>query len=83
MFTTSRYASKETRTLGRKMAGEKGERFLARGKKTVAQLVSAARRLGEKRIFVVEEKDGKPAGVAAIEVSETGGWKWATDGPDK
>lgn len=74
MFTTSRYASEETRLLARKMAGEKGEMFFARGKKTIAQLVAMARRLGEKEITIVE--DSKPPSLAVIAVSETGAWAW-------
>ncbi|MEM5814797.1 MAG: hypothetical protein QXD77_03190 [Candidatus Aenigmatarchaeota archaeon] len=79
MFTTSRYASKETRAVARRIAEDKGERFFARGKKTIAQLVLVTRRLGEKNIFIVEECKKKPGAVALIEVSETGGWKWANN----
>jgi rRNA maturation protein Rpf1 len=79
MFTTSRYASVETRKLARKLAGEKEEIFLARGKKTVEELVDFARKKGEAVISIVEENGGKPAKVCRIIVSETGRWAWSAE----
>lgn len=77
MFTTSRYASQETRGFARKTATRRGEPFFARGKKTITELAAVARRLGEKNIFIVEERDGKPAEIVKIAISETGLWRWA------
>jgi len=77
MFTTSRYASAETRGIARKMASDSGEPFVARGKRTVEQLVSLARRDGEGSITIIEEKGGKPATIASIAIDEMGRWRWA------
>lgn len=77
MITTSRYASAKTRSLARRMAREKGQRYLARGKRSIDSLVSYARRMGEETVSVVEEKDGEPASIAVIEVDEKGRWRWA------
>jgi len=69
----------ETRKLCKVLAQNSGSAFVARGKKTVAQLVAFARRKGEQRIMVVEEKSGKPCRIAVIEVLETGAWKWGNE----
>lgn len=79
MFTTSRYASVETRNLARKLAEENDELFLVRGKRTIEELVEFARKKGEERISVVEEKGGKPAKVCRISVSESGKWNWSDE----
>jgi rRNA maturation protein Rpf1 len=75
MFTTSRYASVETKKLARTLAKENDELFLSRGKRTIEELVEFARKRGEAQISVVE--DGNPAKVCRITVSETGKWKWS------
>lgn len=80
MFTTSRYADRETRREAQRMAAEAGERYVARGKKTIAQLAALARRAGEERISVLEERGGRAGRVAVILVSETGKWSWAQSG---
>lgn len=77
MFTTSRYASRETRRFASTMAEEKGERYAARGKRTIADLAADARKRGEAEITVVEERGGKPAVLSRISVDELGRWKWA------
>jgi len=77
LITTSRYPSAKTRSLAKRLADERGQRYLARGKRTIDSLVSYARRMGEDRIEIVEERDDEPARIAAIEVDETGRWRWA------
>ena len=76
MFTTSRYASIETRKLAKKQSAVDGERYKSRGKKTVQELVLLARRLGEERICIIGEKGKKPASISSLEVLAHGGWKW-------
>jgi rRNA maturation protein Rpf1 len=76
MFTTSRYAGRETRRGAQKMAAEAGEPYVARGKRTIADIAALARKTGESRVSVVEERGGKPGSVAVIIVSETGKWSW-------
>ncbi|MFH1785728.1 MAG: hypothetical protein ABH842_04840 [Candidatus Micrarchaeota archaeon] len=71
MYTTSRYASIETREIAKKLAKENNELYVARGKKTIEQLVAFARRKGEEKINVV---DGN--GPVTIEIDELGRWKW-------
>ncbi len=77
MFTTSRYAGEETKKLARRLAKDNDELFLARGKRTIEELVSLARKKGEDKISVVEEEAGRPAKVCRIKVSETGKWRWS------
>ncbi len=76
MFTTSRYAGPETRRKARELAKEAGEPFAARGKRTVAQLAALARKKGEERVSILEERGEKPGKIAVIRVSETGKWEW-------
>ena len=76
IYTTSRYASPETRKFAKSLA-EGGSAYLARGKKTIEQLAQIARRRGGQCIFIIEEKAGKPAKIAEIRVLETGDWNWA------
>lgn len=77
MFTTSRYASAETRGLAQKLALERGELFLSRGKRTVAEIAEFARKNGEALVSIVEEDNGKPARICRIKVDELGGWAWS------
>jgi len=76
MFTTSRYASADTRKLAKKMAKENSEQYISRGKRTIAGLAQLARREGEENIHMIEEEDDKPALLVTISVKETGEWKW-------
>ncbi|MBI5228168.1 hypothetical protein HY988_06270 [Candidatus Micrarchaeota archaeon] len=77
MITTSRYATSETRKHAKKLGTENGERYLARGKKTIRQLVEWARKNGEEFITILEEKDKQPAEILKIKVNEVGDWSWA------
>ncbi len=76
MFTTSRYAGPDTRNKAMELAKEAGEPFVARGKRTIAQLVALARKTGEERISILEERGKKAGSTAVIRVSETGKWEW-------
>ncbi len=76
MFTTSRYASKDTRALARRMASESREPYVARGKKTIEELSALARRSGEAEVRLVTESGGAAASISLISVDETGGWAW-------
>ena len=77
MYTTSRYASLETRKFASRLAKDEATIYAARGKKTIGQMAEYARRNGHEDIFVVEERGGKPAKIARIRVLETGAWEWA------
>jgi rRNA maturation protein Rpf1 len=76
MWTTSRYCSSVTRSLCMKLARSCGSSYVARGKKTIVQLADLARRKGDSKINILEEKAGKPITIATIEVLETGQWHW-------
>jgi rRNA maturation protein Rpf1 len=76
MFTTSRYAGEETRRKAQALAQSAGEPFVSRGKRTIAQLAALARKTGQERISILEERGKKPGAMAVIAVSETGGWRW-------
>lgn len=58
------------------MAKENGERFLARGKRTILQLTAFARRMGEEQISILEEQDKNAGPVVIIKVNEIGEWAW-------
>lgn len=77
MYTTSRYASGETRVFARKLAARQKERYVARGKRTIAGLAAMARKGGDERIVIIEERGGKPALLSTIKVDELGRWSWA------
>jgi rRNA maturation protein Rpf1 len=81
MFTTSRYASNETKILAKAMAQEAGAGYIARGKKTVDSLAQEARRQGDAEICIIEERKGRPAKVARITVDEAGKWSWSKESP--
>lgn len=81
MYTTSRYASGETRGLARKLATRNSEPYVARGKRTIAGLAAMARKAGESAITVVEERDGRPALLSRVEVDELGRWRWVGETP--
>lgn len=76
MFTTSRYSSTKTRELAKKLASESKEIYVARGKKTIDQLVQLARKKGDEKITVLEEQENKPTTSAVILIDELGRWKW-------
>ncbi len=76
MFTTSRYATRETRALARLMASESSQEYVSRGKKTIEGLSALARRRGESTISVVAESGRAASILAVISVDERGGWSW-------
>lgn len=76
MYTTSRYASGQARTLAKRMAGEHGEKYVARGKKTVRELAESARRRGDGCVCIVSDGGRGAAGLSCMEVLCDGGWKW-------
>lgn len=78
LLTTSRYASEETRRAARKLAASPGSRFVARGKKTVAELAALARKEGFERVDIMEERRGKPASVSSMEILPSGKWRWVS-----
>jgi len=79
MYTTSRYASGETRGFARRLATRNRETYVARGKKTIAELAAMARECGQESVIVVEERGGKPTILSKISVDELGRWKWAEE----
>lgn len=76
MFTTSRYSSTKTRELAKKLAIENKEIYVARGKKTIDQLVQLARKKGEEKITVLEDNSPK---IAIITIDELGRWRWTIE----
>lgn len=76
MYTTSRYASKDTRALAAAMAGGCGERYVARGKKTIEGLARDARKSGDATVSIIEERKGAAACIAVIAVDELGRWRF-------
>ncbi len=79
LITTSRYASEETRNIARKLARQQKEKYAARGKKTIDEIVATARKNGDERITVVEEKGNKPYRIAVLAVDELGNWSWVEE----
>ena len=76
IVTTSRYASKKTRSAAIEFAKKQKSFYVARGKKTIAQLVEFAWRKGEEKIAIVRERKGTSAVVDEIEIDQWGKWKW-------
>ncbi|MFH2105945.1 MAG: hypothetical protein ABII22_01685 [Candidatus Micrarchaeota archaeon] len=76
MFTTSRYASKETRKFAKELAKSSDSAYASRGKKRIKSLVEFARKRGEHRICVVLERNKKPIKISFIEVKPDGKWVW-------
>lgn len=58
------------------MARREGQRYVARGKKTIAHLAGEARKSGEERIGVIEERGGRMAVLCIIRIDERGRWAW-------
>jgi rRNA maturation protein Rpf1 len=81
LISTSRYASLETRELARALAKERDEPFVSRGKRTMDSLAALARRRGQERILIVEERGQRPSALVTIEVDERGLWRWANERP--
>lgn len=80
IVTTSRYASRAARAAAAGFAGSRRAVYVARGKKTIRQLVEFAWRKGYGKILIVRELRGrKAAGALAaeeIEIDQWGRWKW-------
>ena len=77
MYTTSRYASADTRGFARRLATRNREPYVARGKKTVQQLVDYAWKKGNNKLLVIEEKKDEAAIASAIAIDQWGKWCWA------
>jgi len=77
LWTTSRYASPETKKKAQSLAGRAGSRYLARGKKTMDDIAGFARRSGFGLIMLLEESDGHPSLIRSIGISPDGRWRWA------
>ena len=74
MYSTSRYASRETRQHAKKL----GE-FFSRGKRTISQLVDIARKKGHHSIGILRERKGRPSSISVITVTELGEWGWSDE----
>ena len=75
MWTTSRYAAAETKNIARQLAEIFNQNYYARGKHTIEQLANDARRKGEERIFIIEEKDKQANELSVIAIDELGQWQ--------
>ena len=76
MITTSRYASNLTRKFAKIVSNLFSSRYFSRGKKTIDELAVFSRKIGDERIVVIKEKDGKPTLFDIIEVRENSIWSW-------
>ena len=76
MYTTSRYASRKTCEQAKKLARENGERYCARGKRTIDDLAKLALSLGDRFINILREKEGEGPALERIEVDAFGKWGW-------
>jgi rRNA maturation protein Rpf1 len=77
LWSTCRYASLLTRDKAKELAGISGSKYIARGKKTITELVEYARRAGFQEIMIIEESEKKPLIVAGIKVLPAGGFSWS------
>jgi rRNA maturation protein Rpf1 len=58
------------------MARKSGERYVARGKKTIAGLAIDARKSGDATVSILEERKGEAARISVIGVDELGRWRF-------
>ena len=83
LITTSRYCPKETRELSKAFAIVFSGAYVARGKKTIDELVEFARKKGHSRIcvlmsgnFGVIPNKSETISMEFISVNELGRWSW-------
>ncbi len=72
MITTSRYASSSLRTYARALSSILHTRYIARGKKTIDELVWFSRKIGDGRIIILKD----PQTLEFISLDEIMKWKW-------
>ena len=78
MWTTSRYASKGAREVAIQLSRRFSSPYVSRGKKNIHIIVELARKIGEERVFIVNEKNDKRS-IDFIAVNELGEWSWLKD----
>jgi hypothetical protein len=71
IWTTGRYATAKTRKKAEELAGANNSKYVARGKKTVFELVDYARQNGAQWIMLVEQSANR-----CIEVLPMGNFRW-------
>lgn len=76
MWSTCRYASIKTRKAAARLAQSFGAHYVSRGKKTIVELASLARRKGIGSICLVFQKNESPFWVFQIMVLPSGGFRW-------
>jgi len=76
MITTSRYAPEEIRLEAKLQAGRSGEKYVARGKKTIEQIAQFARKNGDGHVFIICERRGGGSVTEKINIDPRGRWKW-------
>ncbi|MEK6982835.1 MAG: hypothetical protein AABX38_07915 [Candidatus Micrarchaeota archaeon] len=77
MFTTSRYCSKSTKELAKQLSSIFNTVYISRTKKSIDELASYSRKVGEHRICIVKEnKENIPAFIEFITIDELGKWSW-------
>ena len=76
IFTTKRYAEPSLRAYAKSAADKAKGRYVARGKKTIADLVGFASKAGQRRLTIIgESADGeRPRHI--IEIFPGGRWRW-------
>ena len=75
MWTTSRYAPKAIRVLALALSNAFSGNYVSRGKKKLDELVEEARKNGEERIFLLDNKRT----IGIINVDEIGKWDWLAE----
>jgi len=77
IFTTKRYAEPRLRAFAKSLADKRRGIYVARGKKTIADLVGFAARLGEGKVTVVRKPaEGTDSDHVVIVILPGGGWRW-------
>ena len=77
MFTTSRYASENSKLLAQILSKNFNSFYVSRGKKSISQLSFLARNVGETRIVLIKEnKDHMPVFLEIISIDELGKWEY-------
>lgn len=76
IVTTSRYASLAVREAAAELARQNKAIYVARGKRTIRELVDFAWKRGHFSVLIVREKKSKVAAVGEIAIDHWGNWSW-------
>ncbi len=75
MYSTSRYATTSARAVAISLAKKNSSFYISRGKKTISDLCSFARKKGERELFLIYDSIDSFK-VKKILINPLGEWNW-------